>query len=183
MHQAAAREQAFTAYVLPEVELLLRAAAALSAGPADAEDLVRDTLLRAHAAMDRFDGEHPRAWLLTLMRRAVLERQHSRIVLDTGPARPSSPQPVVPGGGFDEAVGSALSSLPGRQRLVAQLVDKGGLSYAEAAGLLGVPERIVAHRVHRARRRMRTRLAAEGAIPRKADDESWRPPDRPTGTG
>lgn len=183
MHQAAAREQAFTAHVLPEVELLLRAAEALSARPADAEDLVRDTLLRAYAAMDRFDGEHPRAWLLTLMRRAVLERQGPRIAPDTGPVWPSSSQAVVPGGGFDEAVGSALNSLPARQRLVAQLVDSGGLSYAEAAVLLGVSERIVAHRAHRARRRMRTRLAAEGAIPRKAADGYWRPPDRPTGTG
>src|ERR1700756_4065115 len=31
-------------------------------------DLVQETLLRAYRNTGRFDGEHPRAWLLTIMR-------------------------------------------------------------------------------------------------------------------
>ncbi|KUO14321.1 RNA polymerase sigma factor [Streptomyces dysideae] len=173
MCQAASREQTFTACVLPEVEVLLRAAAALTARPADAEDLVRDTLLRAYRAMDRFDGEQPRVWLLALMRRAEFDWRHRRTAPDTGPDptaaawTAASPKYVVNSHGFDEAVGTVLTSLPDRYRLVVRLVDMGGLSYAEAAGLLGVSERTVTHRVHRARRRMRTRLAAAGAAPQK----------------
>ncbi|WP_281424909.1 sigma factor, partial [Pseudonocardia nigra] len=35
---------------------------------ADAEDLVQDTLIRAYRAVHRFDGAHPRAWLMTILR-------------------------------------------------------------------------------------------------------------------
>src|SRR5919204_17709 len=72
------RRQAFATYVLPEVEVLLRVALTLTAQPADAEDLVQDTLLRAYGAVDRFDGRHPRAWLLTIMRRAEINRHRRR---------------------------------------------------------------------------------------------------------
>jgi RNA polymerase sigma-70 factor (ECF subfamily) len=48
--------------VLPELDVLFRVALALTRSHADAEDLVQDTLLRAYRAIERFDGEHPRAW-------------------------------------------------------------------------------------------------------------------------
>jgi RNA polymerase sigma-70 factor (ECF subfamily) len=171
MRQVAAREQTFKAYVLPEVEVLLRAAVALTARPVDAEDLVRDTLLRAYHAIDRLDGQHPRVWLLDLMRRAEIDRQHrlaaagTRLDRSASAGEAASPQDVVNCDGFDEAVGAALTSLPDKHRLAVRLVDMGGLSYTEAAGLLGVPEGTVMHRVHRARRRMRARLAVAGAVP------------------
>jgi hypothetical protein len=63
-----ARSEAFATYVLPEVEVLLRVAYTLVPRPADAEDLVQDTRLRAFGSIDSFDGSHPRAWLLTIMR-------------------------------------------------------------------------------------------------------------------
>ena len=40
-------QEAFARYVLPEVDLLLRVARSLARRPADAEDLVQDTLIRA----------------------------------------------------------------------------------------------------------------------------------------
>lgn len=69
-YRGAALEQ----YVLPELDLLLRVALALTRNHADAEDLVQDTLLRAYRSIDRFDGQHPRAWLLTILRRAHINR-------------------------------------------------------------------------------------------------------------
>ncbi|WP_079085755.1 sigma factor [Streptomyces dysideae] len=54
--------------VLPEVEVLLRVATTLTTGPGHAEELVRDTLVRAYRMCDRYDGQQPRAWLLTLAR-------------------------------------------------------------------------------------------------------------------
>jgi RNA polymerase sigma-70 factor (ECF subfamily) len=61
------RSETFARHVLPEVDVLYRVARTLTGQPADAEDLVQETLLRACRSMDWFDGEHPRAWLLTIL--------------------------------------------------------------------------------------------------------------------
>lgn len=172
------RRAAFAKYVVPEVEVLLRVAMTLTAQPADAEDLVQDTLLRAYRAVDRFDGRHPRAWLLTIMRRAEVNR-HRRCrphLLDDPdadlerltPADPgATPEELVVGESFDAVVDTAFAALPDKHRQVVRLVDVDGLSYAEAAELLGVPEGTVMSRLHRARKRIRTRLAAAGLAPKR----------------
>lgn len=128
---------------------------------------------------DRFDGRHSRAWLLTIMRRAEINRHRRRRPHllddpDTDLDRLSSvdavesPEELVVGESFDEAVGAALAALPDRHRQVVRLVDIGGLSYAEAAALLHVPEGTVMSRLHRARKRIRTQLAAAGLAPRRS---------------
>ncbi|MEU2911963.1 RNA polymerase sigma factor [Streptomyces massasporeus] len=172
------RGAAFAAHVLPEVEVLLRVAMTLTAQRADAEDLVQDTLLRAYRAIDGFDGRHPRAWLLTIMRRAEINRHrrcrpHLLDDPDTDLDRLSttgsqgSAEEVVVGEAFDEVVDAALAALPGKHRQVVQLVDIDGLTYAEAAHLLDVPEGTVMSRLHRARRRIRVRLSAAGLAPKR----------------
>lgn len=171
-------QAAFARYVLPEVPVLLRVALTLTAQPADAEDLVQDTLLRAYRAIDRFDGEHPRAWLLTIMRNAEVNRHRRRRPQLLGDpdadldrlavgACPATPEDIVVGEGFDEVVDAALDALPDKHRQVVRLVDIDGLTYAEAAELLGVPEGTVMSRLHRARTRIRTRLAAAGLAPKR----------------
>ena len=170
-------DKAFAEFVLPEVEVLLRVAMTLTAQQADAEDLVQETLLRAYRAIDRFDGEHPRAWLLTIMRRAEINRHRRRRPHllddpDTDLERLSpvgvieSPEELVVGESFDEVVGAALAALPDKHQQVVRLVDIGGLSYAEAAEVLDVPEGTVMSRLHRARKRIRTQLAAAGLTPK-----------------
>lgn len=179
-HAGTARDKAFAEYVLPEVEVLLRVAMTLTAQPADAEDLVQDTLLRAYRAVDRFDGQHPRAWLLTIMRRAEVNRHRRRRpqLLDDPDADlnrlaqwptgvGATPEDIVVGETFDAVVDTALATLPVKHRQVVQLVDVDGLSYAEAARLLAVPEGTVMSRLHRARKRIRDRLAAAGLAPKR----------------
>ena len=56
--------------VVAEIPIMLRVALSLTPQPADAHDLVQDTLLRAWRSFDTFDGKHPRAWLLTILRNA-----------------------------------------------------------------------------------------------------------------
>src|SRR5680860_903706 len=64
----APRKVSFRQLVEPEIEVLLRVALTITSNQADSEDLVQETLLRAYKAIDRFDGRHPRAWLLTILR-------------------------------------------------------------------------------------------------------------------
>ncbi|WP_386412179.1 sigma-70 family RNA polymerase sigma factor [Streptomyces polyrhachis] len=172
------RGEVFAEFVLPEVEVLLRAAGTLTPQPADAEDLVQETLLRAYRAADRFDGRHPRAWLLTIMRRAERNRHRRRRPQllddpDTDLERlpvalgglQETPEALVVDTLFEEEVESAYAGLPVKHRQVVRLVDIDGFSYEEAARLLGIPKGTVMSRLHRARTRIRERLAAVGAAP------------------
>ena len=175
-----APDDAFERYVLPELEVLARVARSITRNGHDAEDLVQETLLSAYRAIGRFDGEHPRAWLLTIMRNAEAKRHRKRrpsLLLDgdevprydtSGPA--SSPEELVVGEEFDAVVADSLRSLPQHHRQVVELVDLAGLSYAEAAEAIGVPVGTVMSRLHRARARVRQRLVAAGLAPKRA----WR---------
>jgi RNA polymerase sigma-70 factor, ECF subfamily len=171
-----ARQEAFERFVLPEVEVLFRVALTLVPRPADAEDLVQDTLLRAFQAIGSFDGAHQRAWLLTILRNTQINRTRRRrpelldgpnthadvAVADEG----RSAETVVVEATFDAAVDDALASLSPRLRRVVELVDLLGLSYAETAEALGVPVGTVMSRLHRARDRIRVRLVAAGVASR-----------------
>jgi len=158
------------------LEPLYAVALRLTRNPADAEDLVQDTLLRAYQAIGRFDGRHPRAWLLTILRNAQINRTRRRRpsllrdpdtstqLLEAG-APSASAEDIVVGPAFDATVEDAFVHLPRKFRQVVELVDLDGLSYQEAAGVLGVPVGTVMSRLHRARQRIRARLSAAGLAP------------------
>lgn len=169
---AAQRRQAFDRFVRPELEVLLRVALRLTGNPADAEDLVQDTLLRAYRAIDRFDGRHPRAWLLTILRNANINRVRRRRpdLLDdeelwSVPSSHPEGQPqealaALP----DPRLVAALRQLSRKHREVVALVDVDGLTYQEAADLLGIPIGTVMSRLHRARARLRKLLEEQGVL-------------------
>ena len=173
------RRDLYQHLVLPEVDVLLRVALSMAAQPADAEDLVQDTLLRAWRSLDSFDGRHPRAWLLTIMRNAQINRHRRQrpVLLDdpdltleqhTGPGGgAASAEDVVVDATFDAAVESALAALPEPFREALLLVDVQGLTYAAAAAVLGIPEGTVMSRLHRARKRIRGSLVGSGLAPRR----------------
>ncbi|GAC1602779.1 MAG: RNA polymerase sigma factor [Acidimicrobiales bacterium] len=174
------RQAAFARHVLPEVDVLLRVAMSLTRRPADAEDLVQDTLTKAFKGIESFDGAYPRAWLLTIMRNTHINRNRRRRpeLLDDPDATferlaategvgAQTPEALVVGETFDAVVVDALVALPVRFRQVVDLVDIDGLSYAEAAEALGIPVGTVMSRLHRARTRMRHRLVAAGLAPRR----------------
>lgn len=175
----AQRRARYEQQVLPEVEVLLRVALSVTRHSADAEDLVQDTLLRAWRSIDSFDGRHPRAWLLTILRNANMSRHRRQrpVLLDdpdltfeqhaaAGPATASA-EDIVVDGMFDAAVEAAVHELPARFRDALLLVDVHGLTYAAAAKVLDVPEGTVMSRLHRARKRVRNNLAASGLAPRR----------------
>jgi RNA polymerase sigma-70 factor (ECF subfamily) len=164
-------QAAFARHVLPEVDVLYRVARSMTRHDADAEDLVQDTMLRAFRSIERFDGRHPRAWLLTIMRNAQINRVRRRRPgllddpddADRGLADPSAgPEDLAMGRRFDAVVEDAYLALPDDFRDVIELVDLGGLSYEEAATVLDVPQGTVMSRLHRGRKRIREALAAAG---------------------
>ncbi len=166
---------AFDRYVVPEIEVLYRVARSITRNPTDAEDLVQDTMLRAYRGIGGFDGRHPRAWLLTIMRNAQINRVRRRRPEllrdpDTTMERLADedsgdlgPEAQVVDGVYDAAVETAVDALPEKFRAVVELVDIQGLSYREAAELLDVPTGTVMSRLHRARTRIRKHLEQSGA--------------------
>ena len=170
---------AFERYVLPEIEVMLRVATSLTRDPVEAEDLVQDTLVRAYRGIDGFDGRYPRAWLLTILRNTHINRNRKRRpeLLDdpdrtndrgmeaAGPERADD----FVDQGFDVEVIDALDALDAPFRSVVELVDIDGLTYAEAAEALDIPVGTVMSRLHRARTRIRDRLARTGLAPRSTE--------------
>lgn len=172
-------DAAFEQYVLPEMAILLRVATSITRDPVDAEDLVQETVLRAYRAIERFDGRHPRAWLLTIMRNAQINRVRRKRpellrdpdatmarLADDGEGGESAESLVV-GATFDAVVEQAYRSLPEKFRVVVELVDLNGLAYQEAADLLDIPVGTVMSRLHRARNRIRDQLVAADLAPRR----------------
>jgi RNA polymerase sigma-70 factor, ECF subfamily len=168
------RDQRFREQVLPELDVMYRVALRLTRSPAEAEDLVQDALVRAYRGFDGFDGRYPRAWLLTIVRNTHINslRKRRPDLLDAEVAQ-RLPAPGADGrqdgtseralhDDFDPLVRDALRSLSANHRAVIALVDLDGLSYKEAADVLGVPVGTVMSRLHRARRKVRARLEGAG---------------------
>jgi RNA polymerase sigma-70 factor (ECF subfamily) len=83
-----------------------------------------------------------------------------------GKPEPSAEEVVV-SDLFEAVVAEALAALPQKHREVVTLVDIDGLSYQEAADVLGVPRGTIMSRLHRARARIRSRLTAAGLAPQR----------------
>lgn len=167
-------KDAFRRYVVPELPVLLRVARRITGDAVDAEDLVQETLIRAYRAVDRFDGRYPRAWLLTILRNTWrnMNRRTRPHLLDIGDEMLAVPaagadgrggaEELVVDGAIDAQLAAEFRRLPDHHRAIVTLVDIDGLSYQEAADVLGIPTGTVMSRLHRARRRLRKRLEQGG---------------------
>jgi RNA polymerase sigma-70 factor, ECF subfamily len=160
---------------LTHAEQLYRIAVRLTGGRQVAEDLVQETYLRAFRAWRSYrPGTNLAAWLATIMRNANLDelrRQSRRPVQepldDDGDyylynrLAQASPQPQdeVLARLSGTAIVSALGDLPPNFREVVVLVDVGDFSYADAAGILGIPIGTVMSRLYRGRRLLKRALA------------------------
>lgn len=171
------RNAAFRRYVEPELEVMLRVAQRLTSQTSDAEDLVQDSLVRAYRALHRFDGRHPRAWLLTILRNTwknSLRKRRPALVddVENGLARRPAhgadgrggPEERVMTDSVDDAIVSALQALSAKKRDAVVLVDVDGLTYQEAADVLDIPVGTVMSRLHRARRELRAKLEESGMM-------------------
>ncbi|MGB6181404.1 MAG: RNA polymerase sigma factor [Rhodococcus sp. (in: high G+C Gram-positive bacteria)] len=165
----AEQAQGFRRYVEPEIEVLLRVARTLT-GPLEAEDLVQETLVRAWRNVDRFDGRHPRAWLLTILRNTNMNMHRRRRpdtvaeIADFTSVRPafgveqSGTEDAVMARILSDDLERAVQALSPKFRTALLLVDVDQLTYTEAATALGVPVGTVMSRLSRARERVRRQL-------------------------
>lgn len=171
-----ARDRArFEEEALIHAEQLYRIAVRLTGGRQSAEDLVQETYLRAFRSWRSYrPGTNLAAWLATIMRNANLDelrRQSRRPVQepldDDGDyylynrLAQASPQPQdeVLARLSGTAIVSALGDLPPNFREVVVLVDVGDFTYADAAGILGIPIGTVMSRLYRGRRLLKRALA------------------------
>jgi RNA polymerase sigma-70 factor, ECF subfamily len=165
----------FEEEALLHAEHLYRIALRLTGSRQAAEDLVQETYLRAFRAWRSYrPGTNLAAWLATIMRNANLDelrRQSRRPVQepldDDGDyylynrlaAAGPQPQDEVIARLSGNAIVSALGDLPPNFREVVVLVDVGDFSYADAAGILGIPIGTVMSRLYRGRRLLKRALA------------------------
>ena len=165
---------------MPELEVLMRVARSITGNPTDADDLVQDTLLRAYRSIDKFDGRYPRAWLLTIMRNAQINRVRRKrpelmrdpdttlaVVANTD-SDSKTPEITYVEQTFDAAIERSLAAIPSQFREAIHLVDIDGLSYNEAAAVLDVPVGTVMSRLHRGRKLVRNDLIADPEYDRSA---------------
>lgn len=145
---------------------LRRLARALTPQGADADDLVQTALARA---LERRSGwrsdSRLDAWMFTIMKNAWIDetRVRSRRQRQAGSAEAAeiAPDPTAPSLELRleaDAVRRAIARLPDDQRLAVALVLVEGLSYAEAAAVMEVPQGTLTSRLGRGRAALMTEL-------------------------
>jgi RNA polymerase sigma-70 factor (ECF subfamily) len=144
------------------IELLpsLRAfARSLAHNPAQADDLVQDTLVKALANVGRFEpGTNLRAWLFTILRNHYYSqlRKAKREVEDAEGkyAARIAVRPEQDGSVDLEDFKVAFAQLAPDHREVLTLVGASGCSYEEAAQICGCAVGTIKSRVNRARKKL-----------------------------
>ncbi len=171
-------EGTFEADALACLDNLYRSALRLTRVPADAEDLVQETYLKAFRAADRFEpGTNLKAWLFTILhntvRNRVRDRARATVTFDSETVdRAADAPPDVSGGRFvdtpetlllretlDPDLKTAIDAMPDAFRQAVWLRDVEEFSYGEIADILAVPIGTVMSRISRGRRMLFDRLS------------------------
>jgi len=181
MAQAATDEQAlrerFERDVLPLLPSLYGAALRMTRNPADAEDLVQDTYLRAFRGFAGFrEGTNLKAWLYRILTNSFIntyrkkQRQPQTVdgpddieewyLFDRLGARnvEASAEQEVLDSLPDDDVKHALESLSENFRFPVLLADVEGFSYKEIADIMDTPIGTVMSRLHRGRKALEKAL-------------------------
>ena len=162
----------FAEEALSYVDALYGTALRLTRRPADAEDLVQDTYLKAFRSSAQFEpGTNLKAWLFTILHNTFLNmRRHdgrnpvdvdSEAVEQAADLRPSqqTPEQLLTRATLDVDLQAALDSLPDAFRQAVWLRDVEEFTYAEIAKMMQVPIGTVMSRISRGRRMLHERLA------------------------
>ncbi len=190
----------FAELAMPYMDALYSAAMRLTRNPADAEDLVQETYLRAYRGFEGFrDGTNLKAWLYRILTNTYIntyrakKRRPDEVELDTaddfslfhkvggleaaraGRSAETELLEALP----DDAVKAAVEELPDQFRLPVLLADVEGFSYKEIAEIMDTPVGTVMSRLHRGRRQLQKRLwdyaQERGLVPAEGEEPSMEP--------
>jgi RNA polymerase sigma-70 factor (ECF subfamily) len=147
---------------LPEqLDRLYREAWALCGSSHDADDLVQETFARVFARPRRLRRDDELPYLLQAMRNTYLTglrtsgRRPQTVALPAEASETLRSPRAGPEAAFEQReLLAAIAALPPDFRDALVAIDLVGLSYREAALLLGVPEATVTTRLYRARQRV-----------------------------
>ena len=164
---------------MPLMGSLYSAALRMTRNPADAEDLVQETYLKAYRAFGTFQaGTNLKAWLYRILTNTFINSYRSKKRrpdeseldevedlylyrrlggLEAAAAGRSAEEEVLDLITDDE-VKQALEALPEQFRMAVLLADVEGFSYKEIAEILDIPIGTVMSRLHRGRKALQKGL-------------------------
>lgn len=176
----------FEELALPYLDQLYGAALRMTHSPADAEDLVQETYMKAFRSFDSFKaGTNLKAWLYRIMTNAYINdyRKAQRRPTEDPTEEISDWQLAASASHHstglesaeiealkrlpDKRIQQALNDLPDDNRMVVYYADIEGLPYKDIAEIMDTPVGTVMSRLHRGRKKLRSALkevAAEHGI-------------------
>lgn len=171
------RDTDFARIALPFLPVVARLARSLTRDPADSDDLVQDTFLKAYRHWDTFVPDSDcRRWLAAICRNTFYaQRARARWVTAVGDdmeletfAAVQLHKLTVEQGADDlfsrvdlaPAIRRAIEALPESFRSAVELVDVNDLTYEEAAERLQIPVGTVRSRLYRGRRLLQHALTS-----------------------
>jgi RNA polymerase sigma-70 factor (ECF subfamily) len=158
---------------------LYSAAMRMARNPADAEDLVQETFLKAYRAYNTFEeGTNLKAWLYRILTNTYINKYrrdnrrpsevdlgdvedlylYRRIGSEESADAARTTEDRVLDGLVESEIKEAVEGLPENFRMPVLLADLEGFSYKEIAEILDVPIGTVMSRLHRGRKAMQKRL-------------------------
>ena len=167
----------FANIVLPHLDDAYTSAVWLTGNRADAEDVVQNACLRAFRAIKKFEGNNPRAWILTIVRNCAYtwlrKNRPAALVMvedteavepaqsDAWDARVETPEAALIAKTDAARLEKAIAALPIPFRETVLLREVHELSYHEIAEMTEVPIGTVMSRLARGRNRLLAAIATE----------------------
>lgn len=164
--------------LVTHLDRLYRVAWGLCGSREEAEDLVQETAARVLARPRQLRGQDELAYLVRALRNTFLLSRRTasrrpREVATLDQIEPVDPRGVGGAGGLGgpesafaaRELFAAIAALPEDFRLALVAVDVAGLSYREAADVLGTREATIATRLFRARDRVARALTEGERVP------------------